>query len=406
MRDRCANPVAMDRRAFLKASALAGAALALPRGSSFADPVCEPAAPFNPSAWTKARGQGPLTTKTPQSNLPLRPIVSSNLAHWHGERAKYLAAFEEMIGPFPARPPLAHVELERYEDPAFTRIKVGFQSLSSPEPYASTIKAWLFIPKGYAQPWPAIVTLHQTVPQGKDEPAGINATLPWLTFADYYARRGYVTLAPDAIGYGERTKGCNAAQGFELADAWPILQSRPQMTLLGLMIFDVLRSMDYLQQRPEVDPGRIGLMGHSQGGILTNMALALDPRFKVGVASCGYGLFRTDALFTERWAGKQAAYLPRMHFYNVNRNALPFDMMQVMALAAPTAHLVQTAMLDTIWTPTAVALDPFVKTQLKKVHGFYGSKQNFVGIEETGDHGWYPDTQTASDALFARILKP
>jgi len=90
----------------------------------------------------------------------------------------------------------------------------------------------------------------------------------------------------------------------------------------------------------------------------------------------------------------------------VNRNALPFEFHQIMALAAPAAHLVQTAMLDTIWTPTAVALDPIVKRELKKVHGFYGSKANFMNLEEAGDHGWYPDAQTAADNLFARILKP
>lgn len=387
------------------AAATAGAPWLLRSGAiSAADPVCYPTAPFDPAAWCKARGQGPLATRTPQSNLPLRPIASKNLAGWRAERPKYLAAFREMIGPWEARPPLAPIEFERYEDPAFTRIKVGYQSLSG-EPYVSTIKAWLFIPKGYTTPRPAIVTMHQTVPQGKDEPAGVNATLPWLAFADYYARRGYVTLAPDRIGYGERTKGCYAAQGFELADAWPILQTRRQMTLLGLMLFDVTRAVDYLQQRPEVDPSRIGLMGHSQGGIETNMVLGLEPRFRVGVASCGYGIFRTDG-FLQRWAGKQSAYMPRMHFYLVNRDALPFDMLQVMALAAPTPHLVQTAMLDTVWTPTAVAYDPFVARELKRVHGLYGSANDFVSIEETGDHGWYPDTQAASDALFARILRP
>jgi dienelactone hydrolase len=388
------------------AAAAAGLAIRLPSPTAFgAPPTCDPPAPFDPAAWCAARGQGLLKTKTPQSNLPLRGIVAKTKSAWLSERSKYLAAWRELIGPWPARPALVPTELERHEDPAFTRLKVSYRSLSG-EPHAEEIRAWLFLPKGYSTPRPAIVALHQTVPQGKDEPAGLNATLPWLTFADYYARRGYVTLAPDAIGYGERTKGCYAEQGFELADAWSILQSRPQMTLLGLMLFDTTRAVDYLILRPEVDPARIGVMGHSQGGFLTNMVLGLDARFKVGVASCGYGIFRTDGFFPERWAGPQSAYLPRLTLYNPNRNALPVDHLQIMALAAPAAHLVQTAMADTIWTPTAVAPDPFVARELRRVHGFYGSANDFVSLEESGDHGWYPDAQTAADALFARILRP
>jgi dienelactone hydrolase len=403
----------MNRREFLKATAAAAAAAGLARiplagRARAADPVCDPPAPFDPAAWCAARGQGRFATKTPQSNLPLRGIVAKNLAAWGAERALYLKAFREAIGPWPARPALQPAVLETYTgDPAFTRYKVAYQTLSG-DPFASQIRAWLFIPNGVVAPRPAVVVLHQTVPQGKDEPAGINATVPWMALADYYARRGYVTLAPDAIGYGERTKGCYAQQGFELADAWSILQPRPQMTLQGLMLFDATRAVDYLSQHPMVDPGRIGVFGHSQGGIETNMVLGLEPRLKVGVASCGYGIFRTDGYFPERWAGPQSAYMPRMTFYKVNRNSLPIDFLQIMALAAPAAHLVQTAMGDTIWTPTAVAADPFVTSELKRVHSFYGAAAgaNFVSVRPSGDHGWYPEGQTAADALFAKVLKP
>lgn len=398
----------MNRRAFLRASAgvVAGAAIRLPAGALADGPTCDPPAPFDPAAWCAARGQGLLKTKTPQKNLPLRNIASKNLSAWQSERAKYLAAYRELIGPWPAaRPALAPIELERHEDPAFSRIKVAYQTLSG-DPFASTIKAWLFLPKGFGTPRPAIVTLHQTVLQGKDEPAGVNATLPWLAYADYYARLGYVTLAPDAIGYGERTKGCNAEQGFELADAYSILMPRPEMTLIGLMLYDTSRAVDYVQQRPEVDPARIGVIGHSQGGFLTNGVLGLEPRFAAGVASCGYGIFRTDGFFPERWAGPQSAYIPRLTFYGVNRNALPIDFLQIMALAAPAPYMVQTAMADTIWTPTAVAADPFVASELKRVYGFYGRKNDFVSIRESGDHGWYPDAQVAADQLFVRTLRP
>ena len=61
-----------------------------------------------------------------------------------------------------------------------------------------------------------------------------------------------------------------------------------------LMLYDVTRCVDYLAARKEVDPKRIGVVGHSQGGFLVNFVLGLEPRLRVGVASCGYGLFRTD----------------------------------------------------------------------------------------------------------------
>jgi dienelactone hydrolase len=376
-----------------------------------ADLVCDPPAPFDPARWMAERGQGLLQTKTPQSNLPLRPIAARNAAAWHSERAKYATAWRELIGPWPLRPALDPQVIAAHDDPDFTRLKVSYKSLLSGAPYASDIRAWLFLPKGPVRPRPAIVCLHQTVPQGKNEPAGIATpgytNVPWLAYADYYARRGYVTLAPDTIGYGERTKGCYAEQSFELADAWPILQPRRAMTLLGLMLFDVTRAVDYLQARPDVDGSRIGVIGHSLGGILVNGVLGLEPRFRVGVASCGYGIFRTDAFF-ERWAGTTSAYLPRMWKYRINRNALPIDMLQVMALAAPAAHLVQTALLDTIWSPTAVAWDPVVARELKRVHGFYGAGAGtrFVSVEADGDHGWYPQGQAAADALLAHVLGP
>ena len=60
-----------------------------------------------------------------------------------------------------------------------------------------------------------------------------------------------------------------------------------------------------------MDGDRIGVLGHSQGGFLVNFVLGLAPRLKVGVASCGYGLFRKDELFPECWAAKNSAYLPR-----------------------------------------------------------------------------------------------
>jgi dienelactone hydrolase len=357
---------------------------------------------------------GRLQTITPQSGKELQPLAAHSRPEWEQERSLHEKALRELIGPWPdKRPALEARVLEHKKEPRWTRYKVGFSSLGSPAKYASEIRAWLFVPERRALPRPALITLHQTVNQGKDEPAGIKATLPWLAFATYYAERGYVTLAPDMIGYGERTNGGNARTGFELADAAPILNVYPDLTLLGLMLFDVTRAVDFLAERPEVDRKRIGVIGHSQGGFLTNFVLGLEPRLRVGIASCGYGIFRKDTDFGTRWASSNSAYLPRMYLYRKDPNALPLDFLQIMALAIPRAHLVQTAMGDTIWTLPGVEADAFVTSELRRIRGLYGRQavEDFVAIQPHGgskesNHGWYPEGQKAADEVLERSLRP
>jgi dienelactone hydrolase len=396
----------MHRRQFLGVAGSLGLA-AVARGVEVNDA-------FDPEAWLKKRKIGRLTTRTPQSGKPLQALAATTLDEWKAERALYEKALRELIGPWPQkRPALEARTIEEKTFDKYTRRKVGFCSLPSKAAYASEIRAWLFVPRKPRPPRPAIITLHQTLPQGKDEPAGVKASLPWMTFAVYYAERGYVTLAPDMIGYGERTGGGYARTGFEWADAAPLLDTYPEMTLLGLMLYDVTRCVDYLRTLQEVDGERIGIVGHSQGGILVNFVLGLESRLRVGVASCGYGLFRKDELFPERWAAKNSAYLPRLALYRKDADSLPLDLLQIMALAAPTPHLVQTALGDTIWTKPAVSENAFVMKELRRVRTLYGKEavSGFVSIEPGGgakdkDHGWYPETQKAADALLAKVLKP
>jgi dienelactone hydrolase len=403
----------MHRRTFLRAAAgLAGPLYSDHLALSAQGP--SPLATFDPDQWLRRHHVGRFETRTPQSDKPLQPLAARSQSAWEPERRLYEKALRELIGPWPPhRAPLEAVVLEKHVTMRWARYKVAFRSTASGPSHASQIRAWLFVPARPAGPRPALVTLHQTVPQGKDEPANVRASLPWLTFATYYAERGYVTLAPDMIGYGERTAGGYAQTGFEWADAAPVLEAHPGLTLIGLMLYDVTRAVDYLASRPEVDPKRIGIIGHSQGGFLTNFVLGLEPRLQVGIASCGYGLFRKDQLFPERWAARNSAYLPRLHLYRGKADDLPLDFLQIMALAAPRAHLIQTAMGDSIWTRPAVADDPFVMNELRRLRTLYGhrAEHNFVAVEPYSgandrDHGWYPEGQAQADKLLERVLHP
>jgi cephalosporin-C deacetylase-like acetyl esterase len=95
------------------------------------------------------------------------------------------------------------------------------------------------------------------------------------------ARMGFVVLAYDAIGHGERNISGNSHKegGFALL---PLGE-----TISGWMVWDSMRAIDYLQSRPDVDPSRIGVTGNSGGGLNTLYTAAIDPRVSAAVIS-GY----------------------------------------------------------------------------------------------------------------------
>src|SRR5262249_56308459 len=58
---------------------------------------------------------------------------------------------------------------------------------------------------------------------------------------------------------------------------------------MGLLVHEVMRAVDYLQTRPDVDRTRIGITGFSLGGAMSWYAAAADERLSVVVPVCGGG---------------------------------------------------------------------------------------------------------------------
>jgi fermentation-respiration switch protein FrsA (DUF1100 family) len=74
-------------------------------------------------------------------------------------------------------------------------------------------------------------------------------------------------------------------------------------------VWDVMRLVDYLETRPDVDPKRIGLMGISKGGTEAYLAAAVDPRIAVVVPIIGVQGFRW-ALDNDRWQPRLSTFAP------------------------------------------------------------------------------------------------
>ncbi len=107
------------------------------------------------------------------------------------------------------------------------------------------------------------------------------------------ALKGFIVLAYDPVGQGERHQsfdsrlnrsiiGGPTEQHF-MAGALAVLAKQ---NIARYMIWDGMRSIDYLQSRDEVDSTRIGAMGCSGGGTQTTYIAALDDRVSVAVPAC------------------------------------------------------------------------------------------------------------------------
>lgn len=107
------------------------------------------------------------------------------------------------------------------------------------------------------------------------------------------ARHGYVALAYDPIGQGERSQHWDAATNTN-----PVPSSTEQhagaclpcwltgQTVINHMVWDGVRMLDYLELRTDVDSSRIGCTGASGGGTFTMFLTAFDDRIKAAVPVC------------------------------------------------------------------------------------------------------------------------
>jgi predicted dienelactone hydrolase len=97
---------------------------------------------------------------------------------------------------------------------------------------------------------------------------------------------------------------------------------------------------------PEVDPERIGCIGHSLGGHNTMFTAAFDTRIKAAVSNCGF------TSFAKYYGGNlkgwtSARYMPRIAaVYDLRPEKMPFDFTEVVAAIAPRAFLASAPIHD------------------------------------------------------------
>lgn len=147
---------------------------------------------------------------------------------------------------------------------------------------------------------PTVVFLHGTGSR-KEE---------FLALMRTFADRGFASAAIDARHHGARISpafGPGNEQYFAaMLETFRTGKGRPY---LYDTVWDVMRLVDYLQTRPDVDSARIGVMGISKGGTEAYLTAAVDPRIAAVVPIIGVQGFRW-ALDNDQWQARVSTFSP------------------------------------------------------------------------------------------------
>lgn len=146
----------------------------------------------------------------------------------------------------------------------------------------------LTLPEGKG-PFPAAILLNGSGPQDRDE--SFMGHKAFMLLADALTRRGIAVLRTDDRGFGKSTGDFNAATGTDF-------------------VTDAQASIAYLRGRREIDGKRIGLIGHSEGGIIAPLVAVADPQVAFVALLGAPGVPSRDLLAAQREAVGRTAGLP------------------------------------------------------------------------------------------------
>jgi dienelactone hydrolase len=310
-----------------------------------------------------------LGSKTPAIRSTWDDLLEgvSTIEDWKSRRALLKRRYLDLLrdGRKPEKPPLdLQVHDSVVVDDTYTRRLISYAVEKDERAHA-----YLGVPLHRDKKLPAIVALHGTFPRGKERVSGLLDD-PNKAYLDHLCRRGYVVIAPDHFVAGHRIP----AEGSYETGAF--YKKHPQWTAVGKFTYEHSIAIDVLQTLDEVDPNRIGALGHSLGGHGTIFLAAYDDRVQAAACNCGGSFFRHNPK-VEAWA-RDHWYI---YFKHIRPGLLegqlpPIDFHEIIALIAPRAFLDLSGLNDGIPATQRQRIPMLMR--IMDVYELEGAPQNFA----------------------------
>jgi dienelactone hydrolase len=286
----------------------------------------------------------------------------------------------ELLGGFPAkRQPLQPITLETRAFPAYDREKIVFDS----NPGVSVL-GYLLLPRGATRPLPVMICIPGHG-RGVDDIVGIDEQGSERTdkagyqhdFAIQIAEAGMAAMAIEPMGFGCRRDPINAKGGLSRKACDPAAGGALLVgqSMIGWRVWDVMRTLDYLATRAELDHARMGCMGISGGGTVTLFSAALDSRIGAAFVSGYLNTFRDSIGSLAHCIDN---YVPGILNWA--------EMSDIAGLIAPRPLFVESGERDNIF-PIAASVESF--NEVRQIYSVFGALDRTEQEVFPGEHSFW-----------------
>ena len=276
-----------------------------------------------------------------------------------------------MLGPPPAPVPLDLETTESVDCGSYQRDRIVFDTEET-----MSVPAYLLVPHARTEPGPAMLAIHGHGP-GKSRICGLldEEHDEGAPYAHVLAEAGYVVLAPDLRGFGERT---DWSPDNKYHCDWDLVCAQ----MAGIVphqrnLWDLQRSLDVLAAHPLVDAERLGAGGLSYGATCTLFLAAIDERVRAAVVAC----------YLSSWLSAH-----RIPFNMCGSQIVPgsigvLEHLDIAALIAPRALLAENGIEDIIFPVDAARA---TVASLRRIYAELGAPHDaLVHDVFDGGHMWH-----------------